>query len=45
MKLIFRNHNEEYAVKEILTAHIPKIKPDICDEIPEDEDYLLTEVS
>jgi len=45
MKLIFRNHNEEYAVKEMLTAHIPKIKPDICDEIPADEDYLFTEVS
>ncbi len=42
MKLILINHNEEYAAREMISAHIPKIKIEISDIIPETGDYLVS---
>lgn len=45
MKLILKNHTEEYAAREIITAYLPKIKIELCDDIPPEEDYVLSAVS
>lgn len=45
MKLILINHNEEYAAREIISAHIPKIKIEVTDTIPLCGDYVISEVS
>lgn len=43
MKLILKNHNEEYAAREMITAHMPKIKIEIVDYIPDlSEDYVIS---
>ncbi len=42
MKLILINHSEEYAAREMITAHIPKIKIEIADIIPESGDYVVS---
>ena len=44
MKLILKNHNEEYAAREIIAAHIPKIKIELCHIIPEQGDYVISEL-
>lgn len=44
MILILKNHNEEYAAREIIAAHIPKIKIEISDIIPENGDYVISEL-
>ena len=44
MKLILKNHTEEYAAREIISAHIPKIKIELSDSIPETGDYVVSEV-
>ncbi len=44
MYLILKNHTEEYAAREMITAHIPKIKIEITDKIPEIGDYVISEV-
>ena len=44
MYLILKNHNEEYASREMITAHIPKIKIELTDTIPENGDYVISEV-
>ncbi len=45
MKIILENHNEEYAVREMISAHIPKIKLEVSDTIPSGEDYLYTKLT
>ena len=44
MYLILKNHLEEYAAREMISAHIPKIKIDIIDAIPENGDYVISEL-
>lgn len=44
MKLILLNHNEEYAAREMISAHIPKIKIELTETIPCHGDYLISEV-
>lgn len=44
MKLILINNPEEYAAREMISAHIPKIKIEICDFIPDSEDYIVSEI-
>lgn len=44
MKLILINHNEEYAAREMITSHIPKLKIEIAEIIPESGDYLISEL-
>lgn len=44
MKLILKNHNEEYAAREMISAHIPKIKIELTDIIPSDGDYIISEM-
>lgn len=43
IKLILKNHSEEYAAREMITAHIPKVKIEICDFVPDStEDYVIS---
>jgi len=44
MKLILINNPEEYAAREMISAHIPKIKIEIAQEIPTDDDYVVSEI-
>lgn len=44
MKIILINHNEEYAVREMISAHIPKIKIESDTIIPACGDYLVSEI-
>lgn len=44
MKLILKNHDEEYAAREIIGAHIPKIKIELTSIIPDCGDYVVSEV-
>ncbi len=44
MKIILKNHNEEYAVREMISAHIPKIKLEVADSFLDNEDYCITEL-
>ncbi len=44
MKLILINHKEEYAAREIIAAYIPRIKFEITDIVPEDDDYAISSV-
>ncbi len=45
MKLLLINTPEEYSAREMISAHIPKIKIEITDTIPTDEDYVISEIS
>ena len=45
MELILRNHCEEYAAREMISAHIPKIKIEITNIVPEIGDYVLSELN
>ena len=43
IKLILKNHSEEYAAREMITAHIPKVKIEICDCVPDStDDYVIS---
>ncbi len=44
MKLILINHQEEYAAREMITSHIPKLKIEMSEIIPESGDYLVSEL-
>ena len=44
MKLILINNNEEYSAREMIAAHIPKIKIEISKTIPAGEDYVVSEI-
>ena len=44
MHLILKNHLEEYAAREMITAHIPKIKIEVTDTIPENGDCVISEL-
>lgn len=44
MKIILINHQEEYAVREMITSHIPKLKIEISEIIPDIGDYLVSEL-
>lgn len=44
MHLILKNHPEEYAAREMITAHIPKIKIEVADTIPENGDCVISEL-
>ena len=41
MKLIIDNSNIEYTVREIITAYMPRIKLEMTDMIPDNEDYIF----
>ena len=45
MKLILKNHTEEYAAREIITSYLPKIKIEICDDFVDGEDYVISSLS
>ncbi len=45
MNLILINHQEEYAAREMVTSHIPKLKIEISEIIPESGDYLVSELN
>lgn len=45
MHLILKNHLEEYAAREMITAHIPKIKIEVTDTIPENGDCVVSELT
>lgn len=42
MKLILKNHTEEYAAREIITSYLPKIKIEITDVFDKTEDYVIS---
>ncbi len=44
MKLLLINNPEEYSAREMITAHIPKVKIEIVNSIPADEDYVISEI-
>lgn len=44
MKLIINDKNIEYTAREIITAYIPRIKLELCDDIPQSEDYACANV-
>ena len=43
MKIILKNHTEEYAVREMVNSFYPKLKLEFVNEIPRNEDYILSE--
>jgi len=43
MKVILINHNEKYAVREMINAFFPKLSADFVSEVPCDDDYVLSE--
>lgn len=43
MKIILKNHTEEYAVREMVNSFYPKLKLEFVNEIPQNEDYILSE--
>lgn len=45
MKLVLINHKEEYAAREMIGSHIPKIKIELSETIPENGDYLISELT
>ncbi len=45
MKVILINHQEEYAVREMVTAFFPKTLIEFIDEPPKNEDYILSQYS
>ena len=44
MNLILINHDEEYAAREMISAHIPKIKIELTDIIPDSGDYVVSSI-
>ncbi len=44
MKIILKNHNEEYAVREIVGSFFPKVKLEFTNDIPQNENYIYSEV-
>ncbi len=44
MILVLKNHSEEYAAREMISAHIPKIKIEVSNIIPKSGDYIISEV-
>ena len=42
MKLILKNHTEEYAAREIITSYLPKIKIEIAETVDNSEDYTVS---
>ncbi len=42
MIIILKNHNEEYAVREIVNAYFPKTKIVFSDEEPKESDYIIS---
>lgn len=42
MKLILKNHDEEYAAREIITSYLPKIKIEVCSDFIDDDDYVIS---
>ena len=44
VKVILKGHFEEYASREIINSYFPKVKIEFVNEIPENEDYILSEV-
>ena len=45
MKLILKNHTEEYAAREIITSYLPKTKIEIADDSDLGEDYVISSFS
>lgn len=45
MKIILQNHNEKYAVQEIVNEYFPKIKLCFSSSILENENYIFSEYS
>ena len=45
MYLILKNHHEEYAAREMIASHICKTKIEITDVIPENGDYVVSELT
>ncbi len=45
MYLILKNHQEEYAAREMIASHICKAKIEITDVIPETGDYVVSELT
>jgi len=44
MKLILKNHNEEYSAREIINAHIPKLKIEVCTTAKDGEDSVVSQL-
>ncbi len=44
MKYIFNEPKIEYTVRELINSYIPKTKFEICDTIPEDDDYTYVNI-
>lgn len=42
MKLILKNHTEEYAAREIITSYLPKVKIETAENPVDGEDYVLS---
>ena len=45
MKLILRNHTEEYAAREIIAAYIPRVKIEVSENAENGEDCAVSEVT
>ena len=43
MKVLLLNHNEEYAVREMIGAFFPKIQIEYVSTIPQGDDFILSE--
>ena len=42
MKLILRNHQEEYAAREMITSYLPKIKIEVTSSPEDSGDYVIS---
>ena len=45
MKYIFNEPKIEYTVRELINSFIPKTKFEICDTIPDKEDYTCVNIT
>ncbi len=45
MKYIFNEPKIEYTVRELINSYIPKTKFEICDTIPQNEDYTYVNIT
>lgn len=45
MKVILKNTDEEYSIREIINSYLPKEKIVFCNEVPTKEDYVYVKIS